>query len=101
MKITTNNIGIHSAEQSYKNFEHKIRQDEPVKQQQDIQAATNADKPDKTPAPEQIAPQKIFSNQELATLKALFGYESKENFTLYGKNRLHHANAGMLLDVKG
>lgn len=101
MKIPSNPVGYYNAENNYRQFDPKVKQDDPLQQQQGIKEVGEQDKLSKITSDEKISTAAIFSNQELATLKVLFGYESKEDFSLYGRNEVHNVQSGMLLDVKG
>ncbi|MFH1853556.1 MAG: hypothetical protein ABIA75_14565, partial [Candidatus Neomarinimicrobiota bacterium] len=43
----------------------------------------------------------VLSQSELRTLAALFGAQSGSEYTFYGNNRVHRAQAGHLLDIRG
>lgn len=101
MKIPSNNPGIYSAEQSYRNFDHKVRQDEPLKPSQSAADAIKKETIAASGQEHQPSTKAVFSNQELAALKAFFGYDNQENFNLYGRNKIRNVQSGMLLDVKG
>lgn len=100
MKIPSETIGLYNAGQDNRHFDNKVKQVDPV-QQQGGKRIVEADKNSKIDNDNQISTTAIFSNQELVTLKALFGYENQENFSMYGRNKIHNVQAGMLLDIKG
>jgi hypothetical protein len=99
MRITTNNIGLYSPDHTYQNHDPKVKTDEKLQTEQNNVKIADTYKGQK--AENEVSHTKIFSNQELATLKALFGYENKNNQVLYGRNKLHNVHSGILLDVKG
>jgi len=99
MRIVTDKIGLYSPEQTYQNQSPKIKTDQ--KPQENDTAIKMTDSYKGQVADREDKNLKIFSNQELATLKALFGYELDNNNSLYGNNKLHNVQSGILLDVKG
>jgi len=99
MRISTNNIGLYSPDHTYQNHDPKVKAEEKLQTDDKIVKLSDTYKGHR--AENEISNTKIFSNQELATLKALFGYENNNNQVLYGSNKLHNVHSGILLDVKG
>jgi len=97
MNISSKPLSVHSGEKLYRQLNHKIgKQDEVQKQNnsaqndQKIKAASN-----------KISIDKILTDKEVNTLRALFDSGNKDEFTLYGKSKIKNVHSGYLMDVKG
>lgn len=97
MKIQAATREIHGAEQSYRRFEPRIKDNNKIDEQTNLLKAGNQKRSDTA----QLSTNDVLTSMEIDSLTILFDNQLKNNFSLYGGAKVQNIQSGALLDIRG